>query len=291
MTRAHLEDISNGIWMCYTHGKLIDTDEEAYSVEMLKTWKRIAEVRATLSQQLGHWVQLAPKQLSDVPLPSGKIDLSELGGENKIIGDGLASSCVEQIWGVGPARAARDLFLELTRNAFQHGGAKKATLKIEPTYIELLDDGNPFDSRDLGRLEAGSGGATSVRVLERSHRAALMHASERVGDQNRNRVSYLRAPKDILAATRCAMEVTHEIAYLSDEALTARLVVFADCRTIYLVLPEYASYSDVFLVIRALRRDLVHGKAVALVGNRLSTGVLDELKDVASDVSVLNFET
>ena len=38
--------IENGIWMCQTHSKLIDTDEELYSVQTLKSWKEIAEKKA-----------------------------------------------------------------------------------------------------------------------------------------------------------------------------------------------------------------------------------------------------
>ena len=35
-TASEITDISNGVWMCYTHGKLIDTDEHSYAIEMLK---------------------------------------------------------------------------------------------------------------------------------------------------------------------------------------------------------------------------------------------------------------
>jgi hypothetical protein len=46
MTSEERSSISNGIWMCYTHGKLIDTDETRYTIEMLRCWKQIAERRA-----------------------------------------------------------------------------------------------------------------------------------------------------------------------------------------------------------------------------------------------------
>lgn len=36
----------NGIWMCSHHGRLVDTDHEAYSVADLREMKRIAEDRA-----------------------------------------------------------------------------------------------------------------------------------------------------------------------------------------------------------------------------------------------------
>lgn len=46
MTSGERTSIENGIWLCGTHAKLIDSDEETYTVEQLHEWKREAEVRA-----------------------------------------------------------------------------------------------------------------------------------------------------------------------------------------------------------------------------------------------------
>jgi hypothetical protein len=37
MSTAELQSAENGIWMCYRHGKLIDTDETTYSADILLT--------------------------------------------------------------------------------------------------------------------------------------------------------------------------------------------------------------------------------------------------------------
>ena len=37
---------SNGIWLCGTHAKLVDSDEEHFIVEELRKWKRLAERRS-----------------------------------------------------------------------------------------------------------------------------------------------------------------------------------------------------------------------------------------------------
>lgn len=43
MTRQERRDISNGIWLCQSCSKLIDSDEIKYTVELLHQWKRVAE--------------------------------------------------------------------------------------------------------------------------------------------------------------------------------------------------------------------------------------------------------
>lgn len=37
---------SNGIWLCQTHGKAVDSDDGHFTVEMLREWKRLAEERS-----------------------------------------------------------------------------------------------------------------------------------------------------------------------------------------------------------------------------------------------------
>ena len=46
MTSAERSDISNGIWLCQSCSKLIDTDEEKYTVELLRSWKEVAEKKS-----------------------------------------------------------------------------------------------------------------------------------------------------------------------------------------------------------------------------------------------------
>lgn len=43
MTRQERRDISNGIWLCQSCSKLIDSDEIKYTVGLLQQWKRSAE--------------------------------------------------------------------------------------------------------------------------------------------------------------------------------------------------------------------------------------------------------
>ncbi len=42
-TAEERQDISNGIWLCYSCSKLIDSDPDKFTVEVLNNWKRLAE--------------------------------------------------------------------------------------------------------------------------------------------------------------------------------------------------------------------------------------------------------
>jgi hypothetical protein len=46
LTREQRRDQSNGIWMCAIHADQIDRDEEHFTVELLRKWKKDAEERA-----------------------------------------------------------------------------------------------------------------------------------------------------------------------------------------------------------------------------------------------------
>lgn len=46
LTPEQRRAVENGIWLCQTCGKLVDSDEQRYSVTSLGGWKRIAESMA-----------------------------------------------------------------------------------------------------------------------------------------------------------------------------------------------------------------------------------------------------
>ena len=58
LTSEGRSDISNGIWLCQIHAKLIDDDELAFPASILKAWKETAEMMAALETR-GFIVQRA----------------------------------------------------------------------------------------------------------------------------------------------------------------------------------------------------------------------------------------
>lgn len=53
LTNEQRQSIENGIWLCQTHGKLVDNDELRYPVEMLQKWKALSEEAALLAIEGG----------------------------------------------------------------------------------------------------------------------------------------------------------------------------------------------------------------------------------------------
>ena len=77
MTPEERKDISNCIWLCKTHAKLIDTDVAKYTVELLRKWKADAEALASseLGKRTGHNNPLIPKCLTRQGPLNPEIDL------------------------------------------------------------------------------------------------------------------------------------------------------------------------------------------------------------------------
>ena len=53
LTNEQRQSIENGIWLCQTHGKLVDNDELRYPVELLQKWKTLSEEAALLEIEGG----------------------------------------------------------------------------------------------------------------------------------------------------------------------------------------------------------------------------------------------
>jgi hypothetical protein len=64
----------NGIWLCQTHARLVDTDSVHFTVEKLHEWKRSAEARSFRALVTARPLQLGP------PAPGGALPVDNSGG-------------------------------------------------------------------------------------------------------------------------------------------------------------------------------------------------------------------
>jgi hypothetical protein len=251
MSEEERASIQNGIWMCYTHGKLIDTDESRFTIPMLKKWRELAELRARLELDLGHDVDLSPTDVSDHTLVENSISFSGAGIENELIGNAVLDSCLPVLWGDELADATRDLLIELLRNAFQHGGAKKVQIQLEPKSIRFIEDGSEFDPWDLLTREQGGGGSAAVKRIVSGFGDLILTTFKRTANQNEIVLALARFVDDIKDFTQCVAHVELRIGHTP--RTDVKLSVLESCKTVYVVLPDYLSYSDIAMIADSLR--------------------------------------
>jgi hypothetical protein len=282
MPAAERADYTNGIWMCYTHGKQIDTDETRFSIEMLRRWRELAELRARIRLESSGTKDLTRAALLHFELVSNAIALPRIGTENILIGDALHDSLVQHIWGKDIADSVRDFAIEIARNAFDHGGATEFVLDVTQREMRLTDNGRPFDTLGMSP-KTGRGGARALHELRLLAGERIILSSSRVDGTNVTRLAFVRTANDALELSACSLFVDHAV--LHERSRVERL---SSCDKIYIVLPRYTSISDAYMLEIALPV-LAPGASYVFVVSRTSRVVqriIAELFQGAAIVSV-----
>lgn len=283
MTVQERSSIENGIWMCYTHGKLIDTDETRFTIEKLKHWRRISELRAKLALEHGGNEDVMKSELSHLTLADSSITISSRGSENMVIGNALRDSCVPLLWGKSVGHAIRDFAIELARNAFEHGSASKFSMHIEKRTIRLSDDGNAFDPRSMPSHQMASGGADAVRSLLENFAERLIVASRRSGSENETVISLVSSMADIANITPCYIELTY--GGMLDRTLD--IDVLKTCNVIYVTVPDFFTFSDVYEMAINLSKALNDERPITFVVTDISDKVKQVLLEKFSNSRVI----
>src|SRR5690606_7376714 len=232
---------SNGIYMCRVHGKLIDDDEVTFTTGMLKRWREVGELRAQIHQQTGIEPTFGSAEFANLPLAEDACEIISFGGAPQQIGELLLHCATEQIWGSAFARAARDLTIEVVRNALEKGGATNVKVAVTPDRIQILDNGCLFDPLTLSSREGRGGRASVVAMYDRhGHECVLTYRHA----QNHNTFSIGRAIRagDVKQKTECILEVLSR----DPPTLLGDQTILETCSIIYVKLPKYASHSEVY---------------------------------------------
>ena len=69
MSVAQRKSAENGIWLCQTCSKMIDSDVSKYTIEMLKEWKQISERMAVQDLESLHDTELNGKMSDNIDEP------------------------------------------------------------------------------------------------------------------------------------------------------------------------------------------------------------------------------
>ncbi|RTQ33680.1 hypothetical protein EJP69_15000 [Variovorax gossypii] len=285
--KSLLSDYSNGIWMCETHAKLIDTDEVRFTTEMLGRWRELAELRASLSQETGRSVQVHLRQGHEVPLAVVKRSITQIGLDvmNDMC-DAVLDSCIVDVWGKDIGYAVRDVVAELMDNAFKHGGARQFNLDIDLNRILIRSDDGPYSfGQLLADVQHHGGQQAAASLMKLNDR--LITSYRREDNRNVLEIAFITSSEQVLRTTVCSVDYGDFMRTLEvEDQLPA---MYSNCETIYVVMgprqhlvPSFArKLSDHLRTLAAAQ------KRIVLIGSAISEGVVLTLKGAFPDLQVV----
>lgn len=281
-----LRSIENGIWMCYRHGKIIDTDECSYTPQLLADWRRLAERRAGLRHELGR--ELGDGDLLSEALAKVTVELQVPEATHKIA-EVIQVSCLGEVWGTQNALTVRDFVAEICRNALTHGGATNFQLTVSDRSLILSDDGDAFSLADLLRSDRPQGGATSLKQMQ--CRAPGLVASY-VRQENRN-VTYIgstNAFDEMLSTSPCTTYLSGGRA--SIQAAMKFVEAHPECGTIFLRPTHgFLSYSDIHSLLAVISQYNFGDRDIAMIIEPHSEGLKNFIAEAIPSIRVIEIKT
>ena len=295
MTSEDRKSIENGIWMCYTHGKLVDTDEIRFTIPMLKKWRQFAEFRARYRQEHGVDAPLPSDKILEIGFAEHELSFSSRENDTQVIGRALLDSCVPLVWGTNVSHAIRDVIVEILRNTFIHGNATYCKIVIRPNSIQVTDDGTDFNWLSLPTVKNGRGGAASVNNILRKYGDKLVLGVKRNNNENTTTIGLARSLDDIALVNPCSFETSIEDSeYIRQNRKMPDLwfqPATDSCRLIYIVLPEFMALSDVMLLCEAMKSKPLDDKQLVFVTKNTSCGVKEGLLQFFPNARVIDITT
>jgi hypothetical protein len=222
------------------------------------------------------------EQLLHLGLAPLQAPIAALGGENQVIGELVLSACVRESCGARMADALRDFLIEYTRNTFQHSGATWVHIRFDNNRVLVAQDGRWHDTNSL--LDKGErGGSRSLRALL-DHIGVNVLATKRAPNGDTLLIIPLvSGAEQLLKANPCAIRI--DIDQLRSGSTDFSSV--ASCDTVYVVAPDFLSYSDGDHCARLLA-DLLSGQRRAvLVLPNVSKDVADYFADRIAGIRII----
>lgn len=229
----------NGIWLCQTHGKLIDDDEVRFSDTLLVQWKRLAEERA--ARELGE---------SGSRVPLAERGTVSLGRELAPNPEKLRLEVDEFLTDIGGRTAwgsqyelVRMVLYELAINAVQHGGATKVAMASSEGTVSLEADSEAFSHT---RLSGAGGGAVAVAHVSESSNGAFSLRFQQTDEGGRWMVI-----DEVIAGganTPCSVAPCSPREF-PDAETVKQLDRLAGCEHVHVYPGKLWSYSDWFMLL------------------------------------------
>ena len=286
MTPEERKRISNGIWMCEKHGKLIDTDENRFSIGLLKIWKNLAEDIARLMVQKGYDYETALKLLEGKKLADNIVSIEKIGAENETIGNLINDSCISIVWGKEISDALRDFIIEYFRNSFDHGKATRFDIHIDSNKITISDNGSEFNPQRLMNNQTKTGGTIAIKNLIEKFSEKIVFSSRRLSNVNLTIITILNEVSDILKATPCSLQLTFDDFHIGNSSIG----VSETCNEIYVVLPPYFALSDVRFMPKRFPQFNMVGKPIIFIVEHISNGVQILLRENYTECRIIGIQ-
>lgn len=280
-----LSSITNGIWMCYKHGKLIDGDESRYQPDTLKSWRAIAELRAKLAQETG----LAPSALHNIDarikLSPDSLTVAESAGVKSTVFDFFEAISANAIWGRAVSTEMRAFTTEFIANAYEHGKATYCKLSSDNNSITIVNDGKPYSPEALFCTNNKRGGARALDDLRSLHPNCLISYDAAI--VNTLKMTVASTNGHIHDFTNCFVDV--EPSGSSDKLLST-LGLFYHCESIFLTSDSGFVHSQIYYYVDFAKAALAQGKRVVMVVGDTSAGALRYFKEIVPGIELLNLE-
>lgn len=154
MTPEERKSITNCIWLCRKHARLIDMDSKKYTIEVLRKWKEDAEKLASqeLGTELRYEIISGGQPLTDIPMPVNLLgreyvisEIKERLRENSII-------CITAVGGIGKSAVAATIC-----NDYKYKSGREDELFKYVAWITSTGDLR----KDLCKIELPQGFSTT----------------------------------------------------------------------------------------------------------------------------------
>lgn len=283
MNEDEISNISNGIWMCYSHGKLIDTDETTYSVETLKYWKKAGESAVKVMNETGcTYNEAYVKVMNKIKF---RDDIRIISSNNlESIGIMLSESNFNFLFTKSEMACVRDFLMEYALNAFTHGMATYVDLVINGLSIIIKDDGNKFDINNLINTTYGRGGKKSINnLISTLYERMIIDYVYR--GSNELKIFFPNDYADISKMTNCYLNIG-----ISDiMSNTFKYSIDEECNDIFVCINGFMMISQAMNITYVIPELVKETRNLHFIVDCkcISDGVIEEIKEQFPDARIM----
>jgi anti-sigma regulatory factor (Ser/Thr protein kinase) len=259
--------LKNGVWMCWTHGRIIDQDDGRFSPSTLVAYRLRAEEVAA-EEFYGIAVSPSPRLLvchtATIPVNIGGADWEQRLNTTwrDDLHNALSDGGVSAAWGADAQHAVWMVFAEMIRNTIEHGSGSDILVETDRNTAEIFIRDEQFGIEQLLSQSQPGGGAESLVPFRQDLGERLEISAESTDDG-----TYIRVNARVSASPLDPCSVQLE----RSELTTPQLLDLQGCSIVHIYAPERLMLSDRWIVPTAVTAALKIGARVAVHHRREQT--------------------